>query len=66
MPTLPEPHSGGKSGAQFHSGDNLEVISRPEVNTVIVSTSEHEHALPVLQPWNKKGRPYREAYCHKP
>lgn len=38
-----------KVGAQFHSGDNLEVISRPEVNTVIVSTSEHEHALPVLQ-----------------
>jgi predicted dehydrogenase len=38
-----------KVGAQFFSGDNLEVISRPEVNAVIVSTSEHEHALPVLQ-----------------
>jgi predicted dehydrogenase len=38
-----------KSGAQFHSGDNLEVISRPEVNAVIVSTTEHEHTLPVLQ-----------------
>ena len=38
-----------KIGAQFSSGDNLEVISRPEVNAVIVSTSEHEHTLPVLQ-----------------
>ena len=38
-----------KVGAQFSSGDNLEVISRPEVNAVIVSTSEHEHTLPVLQ-----------------
>lgn len=36
-------------GAQFWSGDNLEVISRPEVNAVIVSTSENEHTLPVLQ-----------------
>lgn len=38
-----------KVKADFSSGDNLEVISRPEVNTVIVSTSENEHALPVLQ-----------------
>jgi predicted dehydrogenase len=38
-----------KVNAQFHSGDNLEVISRPEVNAVIVSSSEHEHALPVIQ-----------------
>ena len=36
-------------GAQFHSGNNIEVISRPEVNAVIVSTSEHEHVTPVLQ-----------------
>lgn len=35
-------------GAQFHSGDNLAVISRPEVNAVIVSTSEGEHVAPVL------------------
>jgi predicted dehydrogenase len=35
--------------AQFHSGDNLEAIARPEVNAVIVSTSEAEHALPALQ-----------------
>lgn len=35
--------------AQFFSDNNLEVMSRPEVNAVIVSTSEHEHTLPVLQ-----------------
>jgi len=38
-----------KIGAQFHSGDNLAAISRPEVNAVIVATSEGEHALPVMQ-----------------
>lgn len=36
-------------GAQFHSDDNLKAISRPEVDAVIVSTSEHEHTAPVLQ-----------------
>ena len=35
--------------ADFHSGDNLEVISRPEVSAVIISTSEHEHTGPILQ-----------------
>ncbi len=39
----------GKVGAQFHSASNLEVISRPEVDAVIVSTSEGEHLEPVLQ-----------------
>jgi myo-inositol 2-dehydrogenase/D-chiro-inositol 1-dehydrogenase len=38
-----------KSGAQFHSGDNAAVISRPEVNTVIVSTSEGAHVEPIIQ-----------------
>src|SRR5712691_8772375 len=38
-----------KIGAQFHSGDNLAAISRPEVSAVIVATSEGEHALPVMQ-----------------
>ena len=38
----------GKIAAQFHSADNLEVISRPEVNAVIVSTSESEHTEAVL------------------
>jgi predicted dehydrogenase len=36
-------------GAQFHSADNAEVIARPEVNAVIVSTSENAHMKPVLQ-----------------
>ena len=35
--------------ADFTSSDNLRVISHPEVNTVIVSTSEHEHTLSILQ-----------------
>jgi predicted dehydrogenase len=35
-------------GAQFDSGDNDAVISRPEVNAVIVSTSEGEHLAPIL------------------
>ena len=43
-------------GAHFSSSDNLEVISRPEVNAVIVSTSEHEHTLPVLEAL-KQGKP---------
>jgi len=38
-----------KSGAQFHSGDNAAVISRPEVNTVIASTSEGAHVEPIIQ-----------------
>jgi predicted dehydrogenase len=40
---------GEKVNADFSSGDNLEVISRPEVNAVIVSTPEHAHTLAVLQ-----------------
>jgi len=35
--------------AQCASADNAEVIARPEVNAVIVSTSEGEHLEPVLQ-----------------
>lgn len=37
----------GQTGADFHSGDNLEVIARPEVTAVFVSTPEGEHAAPV-------------------
>ena len=40
---------GEKVKAQVVSDNNLEVMSHPEVNAVIVSTSEHEHTLPVLQ-----------------
>lgn len=35
-------------GAEFASGDNFGVIDRPEVDAVIVATSEPEHAVPVL------------------
>jgi len=43
-------HALGESvGAQVSSGDNLEVISHPDVNAVIVSTPEPEHTLPVIQ-----------------
>ena len=36
-------------GAQFASADNDEIIARPEVTAVIVSTSEGEHLAPVLR-----------------
>lgn len=36
-----------QTGADFSSGDNFEVIGRPEVGAVIVSTPEGEHAAPV-------------------
>ena len=36
-------------GAQAHTTDNEDVISRPEVNAVIVSTSEGEHLAPILK-----------------
>jgi predicted dehydrogenase len=36
-----------QTGADFHSGSNDEVISRPEVTAVFVSTPEGEHAAPV-------------------
>jgi len=39
----------GVVGAQFHTGDNLAAISRPEVNAVIVATSEGEHVDAVMQ-----------------
>src|SRR6478752_7404803 len=37
----------GETGADFHSGDNFEVLARPEVDAVFVSTPEGEHAEPV-------------------
>ena len=36
------------AGADLSSGSNEEVISHPDVNAVIVSTSEPEHVAPVL------------------
>ena len=38
-----------QAGADCHSGDNVEIISRPEVNAVIVSTPEGEHAAAVCK-----------------
>ena len=35
--------------AQLACASNLEAIAHPEVQAVIVATSEHEHTLPVLQ-----------------
>jgi predicted dehydrogenase len=37
------------AGADFYSTENDEVISRPEVNAVFVSTPEGEHAAPVVK-----------------
>ena len=36
-----------ETGADFHSGSNEEIINRPEVTAVIVSTPEGEHSAPV-------------------
>lgn len=38
-----------RTQADAYSTNNLEMISRPEVNAVIVSTPEHEHVEPVCQ-----------------
>lgn len=38
-----------QSGADMYSGNNFEVIERPEVNAVFVSTPEGEHAAPVIR-----------------
>lgn len=37
-----------KVGAHCHAADNLAVIARPEVNAVVVSTSENQHTEAVL------------------
>jgi predicted dehydrogenase len=36
-------------GAQVHTADSLEAMSRPEINAVVVSTIEVEHTTPLLQ-----------------
>lgn len=38
-----------KTNARLASQDNMEAIAHPEVDAVIVSTSEHEHTAPVLE-----------------
>jgi predicted dehydrogenase len=47
---------GEQVNADFITGDNLEAISRPEVNAVVVSTPEHDHLLAILQAL-KLGKP---------
>jgi predicted dehydrogenase len=36
-------------GARVHSGDNNEVIEHPDVNAVVISTSEGEHVEPLVR-----------------
>ena len=50
------------AGAEFHSGDNFEVIERPEVDAVFVSTPEGEHSAPVRRAL-ELGKP---VLCEKP
>ena len=51
-----------KVGAQIHSRNNLDVISHPEVDAVIISTSEHAHVEPIVQAV-ELGKP---VLCEKP
>lgn len=39
----------GATGADLASSDNFEVIERPEVTAVVVSTPEGEHVTPILR-----------------
>jgi predicted dehydrogenase len=36
-------------GAQVHSGDNDDIIARPDVDAVVISTSEGEHVEPLVR-----------------
>lgn len=38
-----------QTGADYHSNDNFDVIGRPEVDAVFVSTPEGEHAAPIIR-----------------
>jgi predicted dehydrogenase len=38
-----------KVGAQLHSADNNEIIEHPDVNAVVISTSEGEHVEPLVR-----------------
>ena len=51
-----------KTNADFHSANNFEVIERPEVNAVFVSTPEGEHTAPVRRAL-ELGKP---VLCEKP
>lgn len=45
-----------KVGAQFCSTDNLELMSRPEVDAIVISTIEVEHFEPLMQAF-RLGKP---------
>jgi len=51
-----------KVGAPVHSTNNLDVISHPEVNAVIISSSEHAHVESIIQAV-ELGKP---VLCEKP
>ena len=51
-----------QAGADFHSSNNFEVIERPEVDAVFVSTPEGQHAAPVRRAL-ELGKP---VLCEKP
>ena len=42
-------------GADFSTTDREAAMSRPEVNAIIVSSSEHEHTAPVIAALKKRG-----------
>src|SRR3954464_8981045 len=50
------------AGADMHSTNNFEMIERPEVNAVFVSTPEGEHAAPIIRAL-ELGKP---VLCEKP
>src|SRR5213593_1731450 len=52
-------------GAQLASGNNLDVIAHPEVDAVIVSTSEHEDADRVVAAADRKGVDIRVGYSRR-
>ena len=45
---------GDKIGADFVTGDFRELLKRPEVNAVVISTDEHLHVDPVLAALERK------------
>jgi predicted dehydrogenase len=45
-----------KVGAQFSTADNFELMSRPEVTAIVISTIEVEHFAPLMQAF-KLGKP---------
>ena len=38
----------GRIGAEFVTADHRELVNRPEVNAVVISTDEHLHVDPIM------------------